>query len=167
VCVDSSTGGTGGSGGYCDQLDPEPNDTFESAPLLSAITDCDETSFAISGTLSDPYDADYITFDANDTVGCSVNPRMTIDTPNTVLACMYFTCPSGDVELDCAGSSFKEVTDPERLGCCAYLTNGTIEADVNCTGSTEDSTWVWLHVSSSGVSSPMAECQDYTVSFTY
>ena len=167
-----STGGTGGSTGgtggtTCWEFDQEPNDSLTSSTSLGSTTDCDLDQLTRQGTLGDVYDEDWYQLSAQDDFGCVVNPRLSISTSDDVYVCAYFQCKAGSTVLDCQGSSFKDVTNSQRPGCCDFLADGAIDASVDCTGTSSDAADVWLSVSSFGLSNPTASCQDYTLTFRY
>jgi hypothetical protein len=141
------------TGTTCTGEEPEPNDTSATARALGTIDDCDGSGKSVAGVISSSSDVDVWTFDGTDTFGCSVNP--TVKVTGSVTVCVGFACKSGTTVLNSCTKGTKTGSQ-----CC-----GTdVEADVNCTGTTTDSTKVTITVKPTA-STPT--CAVYSLAYHY
>lgn len=149
----TDTGTTDTDPTSCSGEEAEPNNTEATARALGTIDDCDGSGKSTSGVISSSSDVDVYAFNGTDTFGCSVNP--TVTATGSVTLCMKLACKSGTTELKSCTKGVKMGTE-----CCGT----SVEADVNCTGTTSDDTKVTITVRPNASASA---CAAYTLAYHY
>jgi hypothetical protein len=137
----------------CTGEESEPNDTDTMARALTNIDDCDGSGKSWSGVLHDEKDVDVYTFEGSDTFGCSVNAYA--KATGDVWMCLKPVCKTGS-------TTYKGCTKGTRTGddCCG----NEVEADFNCSGTTDESAVVTIRVSSTDT---LLTCGAYTFQYHY
>lgn len=166
----ASTGGAGGTGGQggapCVNTDPgEPNDSEDTAYSFGDTGCSDSDPGMIYGILDGPDDVDWFTYVGMDDTTCLVNPTqgVTVVGAGSARLCAYFECTggSGTDPGTCPSGTIADTSPDGRPGCCGH---GDFTVDLNCTGTIDDSSAVYLRVDDP---THQAVCLAYTVSFHY
>lgn len=143
----------------CD--DPsEPNNSENMATALTGpvpFTDCDDTGGAASGAL-DSADEDWFSYSPIDTLGCTVDPTVSIATGN-VEVCLFLKCMKGTEEITCP-SGTTATTVGTIDGCCG---TGEFEIDFDCDGPGTDNATNFIRVKSMS----QETCEPYTIGYHY
>lgn len=155
----------GEGGGDCVDIGlGEPNESEGSAfPLKgNPIEDCDGDGGMISGVIA-PGDTDWFTYQGDDVIGCSVDPTRSFTNGGGLRLCKFIRCvdSGATTEFTCPGGT-TEATSPEgRDGCCSA--SGFTIDDVNCTGTLDEDTEVFIRVDRPTGTG----CTSYSVSYHY
>lgn len=158
--------GTGGQGGAaCANTDPgEPNDSEAMAYSIGDLGCSDDKGGFIYGVLDGPADQDWFAYDGKDTVTCSVNPTSGVTVSSGIArVCAYFEC-AGKAPTSvgtCPAGTTSDTSPEGRPGCCG---SASFTVDLNCKGTIDDSSRVYLRVDDPTKASV---CAPYTLSFHY
>lgn len=161
----SSSAGSGGGEEPCMNTDPgEPNDTAATAYAFGPIGCSDSSPGKIYGVLADEGDVDWFVYDGQDEISCQVNPTVGVSVSAGIArVCAYFACV-GSADTDLGACPLGTSTDQSAdgwPGCCG-TTDFTV--DLNCTGTINDESLVYLRVDDPTHGST---CAPYTVTFHY
>ncbi len=166
----ASAGGAGGGSGTPDCTDAtqtEPNDSAGTAWKLARrkLDDCDTDSVpaTVSGVISGADDVDWYWYEGDDGLGPCVDPgRSLTQSESGIRICKFLECKVGNTEFDCPPGTSTAQHDG-RDGCC-----GTTDfdlADLNCTGTLDDSANVYIRLDQPGATD--ATCNAYTLSVDF
>lgn len=161
-----ATGG-GGAGSCADASQTEPNNSAGTAWKISAdkLDDCDTDSdpVTVSGVIAGANDVDWYWYEGDDGIGPCVDPgRSLVSSEGGIRICKFLQCKVGDTEFDCpAGTSTAQEDGVD--GCCG--TSDFDLADLNCTGTLDDSANVFIRLDQPGATA--ATCNVYTLSVDY
>jgi hypothetical protein len=160
----SATSSTGTGGMDCPPLDPgEPNDGEGIAYDVGMLTCKDSDLHSMLGTLTSPADEDWFVYQGADTIGCLVNPTVTVVSSTApVEVCSYFFCHAGTAKVVCPAGTITSSSSFGDPGCCGTGSGYTVNLD--CTGTTDGSADVFLAVEDP---TGAAICTDYELSFHY
>lgn len=153
--------GSAGSGGACIEADQEPDDTEDTAIARPDAKDCDGTGSSFAGTLENAADQDWFKFHGDDQIGCDVNPTFEAVASGTLVVCAYFECDSGTTNVKCGSAAQGSTSALGKTGCCSSTKFTT---EVNCSGTLEDSSTVYVQVKSA---SNNAACLGYVLDYHY
>ncbi len=145
----------------CDGDVFEDNDQESTAIDLGEIDDGDR-SVIVSGSLHHPGDVDWYVYHGDDDFGSMVDPARELVASGGLRLCKFVECDVGlaDTELECPVGTDYALSTMARPGCCDD-TDFEL-ADLNCTGTTEDSANVYIRVDQ-----PSRECISYSISYHY
>jgi hypothetical protein len=161
-------GGEGGMPPACPDPSPaEQNESENTAFALAAqpIDDCDGSGSSIQGVIAGANDVDWYTYVGDDSFGCVVDPtRSFTQSQGGLRLCKFMECVDANAvtEITCGGGSSPATSPQGRDGCCG--TAGFV-ADVNCTGSTDDITEVYIRLDQPGANA--STCNSYTLDYHY
>jgi len=160
----------GGAPPDCIQDDAEPNDSPSDAVDLGELTDLDSTGVTATGTFHEGENSDWFEFVGTDVPAkYIVNPTMTISGEQIGGMCAYFKCThskaTGFTVFCGAGAQKEKLTlGGETIkGCCTEKTK--LSPNINCTGTSDDSTNVYVEAYAANVVGKM--CADYTLDVHY
>ncbi len=149
----------------CPPSDPgEPNDSPGTPYPVGMLTCKDTDIHAMHGTIAGPTDIDWFTYEGKDSIGCLVNPTLTVvSTTGPLQVCSYFFCTAGTASVTCPAGTMSD-TDPfGDPGCCGDA-NSNYTVNLDCKGTTDGSASVYLRVTDPTSS---AVCTDYDLTFHY
>lgn len=144
-------------------LDPnDPGSTETAAKELPNIDDCDGSAGKITGTLKGAADTDFYKFVASDTWLCSVNPKVSSQTPGLEV-CMFVSCLKGTTEVSsCSGGGAKVTSSIGTQGCCVAAP-GSTEPYYNCADTSDETANVFLRVRQINAD----KCTAYSVDYNF
>ncbi|MSP23866.1 MAG: hypothetical protein EXR75_01625 [Myxococcales bacterium] len=162
----SASNGSVGSGPACnDSGVGEPNQNEGTAHVLvtPTLSDCDGDAGKVIGRLKKG-DIDWFTYTGDDTFSCSVDPSRTLSPEGEgVRLCKYIECLTGETTFTCPAGTTADTSAEKRAGCCGPA--GFVIGDINCAGSLDEQTYVYLRVDLPGADE--ASCLDYTLTYHY
>lgn len=141
------TGSTGDEPVVCNPVDDlEPNELEEEAILLPNITDEDASGDLVESILAGEQDVDWFAYMGKDVILAVVDPAGTLASPMNLRLCVFVECVTGSVEpLDCLDGIYDE--SPDGLpGCCNSGESAFVSVDLYCSGSDDESAYVFMRV---------------------
>ena len=158
----AASAGAGGATTCVDIGQGEPNDAETNAFALPGKSDCDDAS-EVSGVIAGA-EEDWFLYAGNDAL-CVVNPARQFAHMGGLVLCKYFECTNGQnaTQIGCPNGTTADVSNGGRPGCCSA--SGFKVTDVNCTGTIDDDTTVYLRVYAPNANS--ASCIDYSMHYNY
>jgi hypothetical protein len=165
----ASSSGAGGEEPACpDNALSEQNESETTAYKVKAepIDDCDGSGDLVEGVLAGASDVDWYFYLGDDSSFCVVDPsRALTQSEDGLRLCKFVRCTdsSATTEFSCPSGTTPETSPEGRDGCCG---TGAFDIDdVNCTGSFDETTEVYIRIDQPDATS--ATCNGYTLTYHY
>jgi len=138
------------------------DDTQATARDLGETDDCDGTQIELLQEIHDPTDVDFTVHHMTESIGCLVNPTISVTTTDVLSFCIFFTCDSGSTQLTCPANTSDAVASSGAVGCCTTTDlQSAIEIQPYCTGTLDYSGTIWTEVATSNAAS--GHCAAYAL----